>query len=523
MRTRRRRYYNNEITEDAPAHGKSPSYYSRDTKLLPFLFNEYGNWEFILNIADSLADLLLRVIKKSKVVKFVTITLKYAIPVSVFTSDLFSKLKKYQKIKLGENDVTNEHEDKIRTLLNYKGKEEPLDNTDIYFGVEVNKWMLNRPDTKLFQIRGYYQYEDLQPLHNMVGEDSCIVITVIEFESCKFAWLLRMSMGYDDELYVNESRISFLKSSSSKINNLKLNIYKGFINHLDIKKNILMLDTAGISVEPRQDIPEEIDQYNINHLSSTIRKILNLKKKRGIGFVGVPGTGKSTLIKKLETIITEFPMIYISPDCFYSSNMVKETFNTISYIQPCLAVIEDLDSCDVKDKKAVLGELLDQIDDVDNRLQVVILTTINDTSMVHYSLINRPGRFDEIIMIRPPTTKYEIYSVMFCRYSKNKLIDENIIDNFMSPSEIKEDIYKDIIKNKYTHADICEIIEKALLLDYKITNEILEKSLSYLKASKQAIRECDFGGNNPMSNEEMYEKEDAEDSLPPKCIFTTHR
>lgn len=473
--------------------------YSQHVKLLQYLLQEYGSFEFVLDMADSSIDFLKKIFKKNKRLQTTLTLLKYGIPAAVIISEFIAKIKRFYFIKSGKNNVSNESVEKVKELFGLKDEKVNIDNYPFIVGSEVTQWLLQRPKTKNFKILGYHQYDNLQHLSDTYKEDDSTVITVMEMDGAKFAWLVRMYRSTEEDLYVRISDVYTTMDNISKISVLKGLVYKEFIHHFNIEDNVLLLSGAGLQTYPRQEIVESPKQFNIKKFSAEIRKILKRKKKRGFVFVGIPGTGKSTIIHCLESVISEYPIVYLSSNCFSGAGMVKETFNTLRYIQPCIAIIEDLDSCELKDKRQALGEFLEQIDDVDNSLNLILLATVNDTSLVHYSLINRPGRFDEVIMVKTPQDIEEVYAIMKCRYNKNKKVDPEITKDFMSFEEINHIFLSDIIDKKFTQADICEIIEKALLLDNSISNETFNESIKSLEESKRALRECNFGGGDPFN------------------------
>jgi len=500
--------------EPAPVAG-----YSRNIKLFQFLLHEYSGLNFILEIADSVIELMRRFRPNNKKFqRFITI-IKYAIPAIVLVSEFVNKLKRFYFIKSGKNTVSNENEEKVREIIDLKDKKIPIDSYSFFIGSEVTRWLLQKPVTSSFKITGYYRYESLERISDTYKEDDSTIITVVEMDGSKFAWMMRMYKDITGDLYVRSSDIHTDMGSIHKIKDLKGNIYSEFVHHFDTKNNVLLLSPGGLVTYPRQAIVEKPKQFNIKKLSSEIRKILKRGKKRGFVFVGIPGTGKSTIIHCLEMVITEYPIVYISTQCFSTASSVSETFDILKYIQPCIGIIEDLDSCELKNKQRSLGELLEQIDDIDNKLNIILLATINDTSLVHYSLINRPGRFDEVIRIKTPQDTEEIYDVMRCRYDKNRAVDSEITSEFMQYKDINKDILENILKRSYTQADICEIIEKCLLIDNVITNESLESSVGNLEESKIALRECNFGGGDPSKIYlQSCDPDVAEDS--PKCDQT---
>jgi len=475
---------------------KDAAGYSKDISFARFMLEEYGDLNFVLDLSDSLLDFGKRFFKKNTGYQNTLTVLKYGIPATVLTTQLISKIRKYQTIKSGKNTVHNEREARVKQALGLKFEKTDLCNDSFYLGRDVFFWLFQKPKTELFKILGFYAYENLTPITDVWSGEKGTMVIVIEFEGKKLAWVFSSQMSVADEMTIRESTITFESSCADYIiHRLKGAIYKEFLNHFDIKNNVIMLSSTGLQAQKRQQIKESIHQFDLDSFSEEIKKVLIKKKKRGYAFVGIPGTGKSTIIRKLEGLITEYPIIYTTAANYDTRWSIQETFTTVTFMQPCIVVMEDLDSYELRDKKGNLGVFLDLIDDVNSRLNAVFIATINDTSLVHYTLINRPGRFDQVILIKPPQSLEEVYGIMKTRYNKSRSSSVE----FLSVEEIGADILESIVSSGYTQADICEIIEKALLMEDSITVGTIRDSLSQLGSSKQAIRQCDFKGDDPRS------------------------
>ena len=481
---------------------KDAAGYSKDISFARFMLEEYGDLNFVLDISDSLIDLGKRFFKNNSRYQNTLTVLKYGIPATVLTTQLLSKLKKYQAIKAGKNTVHNERETRVKHALGIKSDQIELYNDSFYLGRDVFFWLFQKPKTDLFKIMGFYTYENLTPITDVWGEEKSTMVIVIEFENKKLAWVFSSQISVTDEMSIRESSITFENCGSDPaipamyiVTRLKGAIYKEFLNHFDIRNNVIMLSSAGLQAQKRQHIKESIHQFDLGSFSDEIKKVLVKKKKRGYAFVGIPGTGKSTIIRKLEGLITEYPIIYTTAANYDTRWSIQETFTTVTFMQPCIVVMEDLDSYELRDKKGNLGVFLDLIDDVNARLNAVFIATINDTSLVHYTLINRPGRFDQVILIKPPQSAEEVYGIMKTRYNKSR----SGSTEFLSIDEVGIDILESIVSSGYTQADICEIIEKALLMEDVITVDTIRDSLNQLGSSKQAIQQCNFKGDDPRS------------------------
>jgi len=472
--------------------------------LIKYLIREYGNPTFIIEITDSIISLAKRFKRNNRSYQTCMSLLQHAIPAGVFTSELFSKIQAFREMQHGEKSMFDRKTMRIVEMLGVK-KEDFLTEENGYrmyvanfdLGREVSSWMIKGPDTKSFKIIGIYQ-PDLKMIDdiNSIGRGEAFV--VIKYKEEKFVWEASFFKSeMDDSIHFTSSQVNAIsikaddEATFATINKMKNDVFKEFVSSLDVASNVIVLDGLNsMSTRPRVREEEPVNQFNLDKLEKEIEKVLSRGKKRGYSFVGIPGTGKTSIIRWLEARFSKRLVVHITPTSFSSSVTIKDTFNTIRHLQPCIVIIEDMDSFDFAEKNSRLACFLEEIDDIHQRLNAVIVSTVNDTNLVHYSLMNRPGRTDQVYMLNPPSSTEEVYGVLSTKACKEK---------YVLPSLVKIDrkLLLRIIKNKFTQADICEVINKMTLLSDKYSNKVLVESIKSLEDSKKAIDMCKFHNKEP--------------------------
>lgn len=490
--------------------------------LFKFLLNEYGSPDFIIDVTESVVGFAQKLKPRDKRFQMGLNILKYATPAFVLTSELYSKVRRFQELLREPTEAYDERERRIRKLLdmslnpedrNLKGPD--ISSNRFNLGKEIATWIAGRPKTSRFKIRSFHAASaNLDLLEDPFGAEAHDVLILLEYKEQKYVWEISFTSTALD-IYIQDMWLytKMCPDCGELIEKLEKEIYTEFIDQFDVSENVLVYSGA-LSTRPRHQFHEPINQFNLEGFEAEVYKVLRRKKKRGYAFVGVPGTGKSTIIRKMELHFRDYPIVYLSPDCFTIPDNVERTFDMLRLMQPCIVILEDLDSYNFKYKNDKLGVFLDRIDDVNRSINAVFIATINDTALVHYSLINRPGRLDQVIMIETPSTPMEVYEVLKIRFDKNRAVEDNIKGDFPPFEEVDESILKDIIAQRFTQADICEIVEKALLVEDSITNDSLRESVLSLMGSKRAIKACNFHEDNPYGDDEDSYPEDAEEDEP---------
>jgi len=486
-----------------------------------FIKRAYGSdIEKILKAINSilLLGLSLKFIK-NKILRAVLKILQAIIPAALFGSEFYLKFKNYiDEIKENTSSLYDKNVKIILKILDIEENEEqpnPLVKYDFHLSTEVMLWIFSKPKTSAIKIINFFDMDGKEikdfNLDEIDKVKSLYILT--ECEEFKFLWFVRI-IGATGTFFIEEA-IAILENDNSGIekdyvfDKIKKEIIRDFIYTLDCKKNILKFDSiGGIRTYPRIKVIEKINQFNVKKLLKEISNVLKLGRRRAYGLVGRQGTGKSTILRKIGELATNYIVIYISPEDFNTSSRIKDRFELIRILGKCIIIIEDLDGYDFEEKNARATTFLNEIDDVNDNLNAVIIVTINETNKIHKSIIDRPGRFDRIIEIKPPTTKTQIYEILSSKFNKLKPV-YCPRSKFKLPNikDIKYKLIDKCISEKFTQAEIANAIMEQIFLDSKdiiesnnltwdldsdFFNKRFEEAINTHMATKKAIENSNF-------------------------------
>ncbi len=161
---------------------------------------------------------------------------------------------------------------------------------------------------------------------------------------------------------------------------------------------------------------------------------LNRPKKRGVLLYSSPGLGKSSAIEKFcvdfanedpGTVVIVWPTSEIEAD-----SIVHFFSHRAEYTADCtrvILIIEDIggrEPGDYRGSQGVNSGLLNLLDGigVTFKLPTFIVATTNHPESLLQSLADRPGRFDRLIKLNPPTHEEKVKLLTFI--SKRELTDE---------------------------------------------------------------------------------------------------
>lgn len=462
---------------------------------LTYMIRQYEGVDVLMDISSELLKGSESIFKNKPRVRKSLSFLGKALPFSIGAYDFYKKSEMY--FKDGKFESTRNKY--MRRIASHLDLEELHGIGEYSLGLskEVFLWLMGNPETKFFRIERIFDFSEDKDVEYSENSEGGKLFIKFEWKAKKYLW----GIQYRNTMLgpqVQDARIYSDNIDDIIAHDLNQDIMKDYVKSFDIKKNSIILYPDSIETKPRCSKLHEINQFHIPGFKKEIRKILKLKKKRAYAFVGLPGTGKTSIIMRLEKELDDVPFIYVSPRCVNYEGAITHLFNVIRTLQPCIVVFEDLDSFDFGNKDSKLGVFLNEIDDVRGDLQAVFLATINDTNRVHYSLINRPGRFDKVILVKPPQTKEEVYSVMGTRFGKEVgKFYQNESKTLVDIDSISEDFFQRTIQNSLTQVDICEIIDSALLHHDLLGTSQLVDSLNSILTTKQNITLCNFKNKDP--------------------------
>ena len=131
-----------------------------------------------------------------------------------------------------------------------------------------------------------------------------------------------------------------------------------------------------------------------------------IPQKRGILLYGPPGTGK-TMVGKVLAGIHAATFIWVTAADNSSVDSVRTIFKLARRLKPTIVFLEDLDlyaSERTRGSSTTLGELLSQMDGLEQNDGLIVVATTNDLAAIEPALRDRPSRFDVVLELGLPKT-----------------------------------------------------------------------------------------------------------------------
>ncbi len=469
-----------------------PDHDGKEKKLINHIINDFGGITFAITSIDKTLKFAQK-FSSNKVYKATIGGLRYSVPAALTGYKIVTSYKKYKE----ENDTKYASDKKSHAIARLMGTEEAkvkdvaddLDYTDFSLGREVVEWLMTRPKTEAFKIINFYDAE--MNIQSSAPTEKAELYVVFDYKDQKFVMNFNFII-INNGVLINSSNI-YYTCEWQMIEELRSTIFSDFIKHFNTSENVIYYESLGLETRKRTKVEHDINQFDVKSFAQEIENVVDKGWKRGYGLVGIPGTGKSNTLMLLEDIV-DIPFIYVTPTALRYEESIRTFFNFIASVSPCICIFEDMDSFDLLKKDTRLNEFLENMDSIKNNAPTIFIATMNDTNRIHYSLINRPGRFDQVYLIDIPRTREDVRQVMMNKIHKEVDVKKKIVIN-VGPLD-------KILKNKFTQADICEVVNKVIINDKVMNSKNINESIDSLVMTKDSIRKCNFADSNPDSQYE---------------------
>lgn len=152
-----------------------------------------------------------------------------------------------------------------------------------------------------------------------------------------------------------------------------------------------------------ESLRRRVDSDLVKFFSTEVKALyrsLGVPHRRGLLLYGPPGNGKTSLIRRIGSMIPDVPGLVLRASASFDSDDLEAVVKRWTGLAPAILVIEDLDWL----LKAVnISTFLNTLDGISSAADgLLLIATTNHPEQLDPAINNRPGRFDVSIEISNP-------------------------------------------------------------------------------------------------------------------------
>lgn len=448
--------------------------------LLSSIIDELGGLEAVLISSNFLYSHGIRYIKNKKIRK-VASCFRFSIPALSVGIKISCGIKNYL-INKKMKSTSDQRKYVFAKILNYSLKHIESETSSVRgspMSDEQALWLCSNPKTSLFTIKGLYK-NDGEKIKSL-SEDVKEIYILVEKSNKKMIISLNFHLyNTEKKMYLRYWEIHAFSSGSiyEDLKSLMDAISTEHIKSFDLKNNIIEASVRGITATPRTKQTIKITQFNVDIFVKEIQTSLKLGIPRSYVFESLPGCGKTSIMRALEDRLRNVNIMKFNSSTFAEFDLMSSvTF--IQDISPCIVFFDDIDSIGLEKKNSLVRIFIEVLERM-REMKCIVISAVNDTSMVHYTIIDRPGRTDHAYFLNPPQNTEEVCDAL---------------SNYFPRKEISQlsHIYLDkIYENKFTYADIKELATRVKLMEKPLSNNTINTAIELRIQSKEAIKKGNF-------------------------------